>query len=147
MNTASIGTTFNHNVNFIIFHRRIEDFFDSATETVNFIYKKDVAVLEISQNGGKVTGTFNSWTGCHAEISAEFMRDDVRHGGLAEAGRAVEEDMVEGSAVVTFFDGVNSEFEIIFQAFLTNVVRKTERAKRDFCAVLVVIYSPNYLYI
>ena len=111
-------------VEFVIFHRGVEDFFDDAAEAVDFVNEQDVAVLEIGEDAGEVAGAFDGGAGGDAKISAEFVGDNVSHSGFAEAGRAVEEDVVERGAVASFFDGVDGELKVGLEAFLADVFRK-----------------------
>ena len=76
-------------VELIVLHRRIENLFNGATETVNFIDKEDVAVFEVGENAGEVAGTLDGRARGDAERGAELVGDDAGHGGFAEARRTV----------------------------------------------------------
>ena len=41
-------------VDFEIFHRRVNEFFDGGTEPVNFVYKKNVACVYIAEQSHDV---------------------------------------------------------------------------------------------
>src|SRR5690606_36949229 len=71
------------------------DLFDRRVEPADLVDEKDVALLEIGEEGGEVAGLGDHRAGGGAEIDAELARDDLRERRLAEAGRADEEDMVE----------------------------------------------------
>ena len=67
---------------------------------MDFVDKQDIPRLKICQDCGEVTGAGDHRTGGRAESDAEFAGDDLRQGGFAETGRAVEEDMVQGFAAI-----------------------------------------------
>ena len=78
-----------------ILHRRIEDFLDRRIEPVDLVDEQDVALFEIGEQRGEVAGLGDHRPGGGAEIDAELARDDLRQRGLAEAGRADEQHVVE----------------------------------------------------
>ena len=84
-----------HQVERAVLHRRIEDLLDRRREAVDLVDEQDVAVLEIGEQGGEVARLGDDRPGGGAEADAELAGDDLRQRGLAEAGRAEEEDMVE----------------------------------------------------
>ena len=43
----------------------------------------------------RVAGFFDGGAARHADVDAEFVGDDMRQGGFAESGRAVEQHVVE----------------------------------------------------
>ena len=120
------------NIEFVIFHRGVEDFFDGATEAVDFVDEEDVAFLEISENAGEIAGALDRWTRGDAEIRAHFVSDYVRHGGFSETRGAVEENMIQSRTVVAFFYRVDGEAEIRFHALLADVIRERQRTERFF---------------
>ena len=78
-----------------VLHRRIEDFLDLRVQAVDFVDEQHVARFEVGEQRREVAGPRDHRPGSAAESDSEFARDDARQGGLAEAGRAVEEHVVE----------------------------------------------------
>ena len=78
-----------------ILHRGIEDFLDRRIEPVDLVDEQHVAVFEIGEQRREVAGLGDHRAGGGAEIHAELARDDLRQRGLAEAGRADEQHVVE----------------------------------------------------
>jgi len=50
---------------------------------VDFIDKKDITVLQVCKNSGKVAGAFYCWARSDFDITAHFIGDDVSKSGLA----------------------------------------------------------------
>ena len=78
-----------------ILHRRIEDFLDRRIQPVDLVDEEHVARFEIGEERGQVAGLGDHRARGGAEVDAELARDDVRKRGLAEAGRADEQHVVE----------------------------------------------------
>ena len=57
---------------------------------------------------------FEKRAGADFDGGAHFVGENLREGGLAEAGRAVEQDVIERFAAVA--RGVHGDFEIFFYA-------------------------------
>ena len=78
-----------------ILHRGIEDLLDRRIEPVDLVDEQHVALFQIGQQRREVAGLGDHRAGGGAEVHAELARDDLRQRGLAEAGRADEQHMVE----------------------------------------------------
>ena len=83
-----------HHVERVVLHRRVEDLLDRAVEAVDLVDEQDVALVERGEDRGEVAGALDGRTGRVADVDPELARDDRREGRLAEAGRAVQEDVV-----------------------------------------------------
>ena len=79
-----------------VFHGGIEHFLDGRLQPVDLIDEQDVPGLEVCQDCGEIAGPLDDGAGGGAEADAELAGDDLGEGGLAEAGGAVEQDVVEG---------------------------------------------------
>ena len=62
---------------------------------MDLVDEQDVAVLEIGEQGGEIARLGDHRPGGGAKADAKLARDDLRQRGLAEAGRAEEQHMVE----------------------------------------------------
>ena len=85
-----------HHVEGVVLHRRVEDLLDRAVEAVDLVDEQDVALVERGQDRGEVAGALDGRARGVADVDPELARDDRREGRLAEAGRAVQEDVVGG---------------------------------------------------
>ena len=78
-----------------ILHRRIQDFLDRRLQAVDLVDEQHVARLQVGQDGGEVAGALDHRAGGGAEADAQLAGDDLGERGLAEAGRAVQQHVVQ----------------------------------------------------
>ena len=83
-----------HHVERVVLHRRVEDLLDRPVEAMDLVDEQDVALLERGEDRGQVAGPLDGRARGVPDVDAELARDDRREGRLAEAGRAVQEDVV-----------------------------------------------------
>ena len=60
--------------------------------------KRTSPFCEVGEHAGEVAGFLDLRAGGGVEVGADGVGDDVGEGGLAEAGRAGEQDVVEDVA-------------------------------------------------
>src|SRR5512141_2093937 len=63
---------------------------------MDFINKQYIASTQVGEDGGKVTSTLDRRACCHFHIDAHFVSEYMREGRLAQARRAIEQDMIQG---------------------------------------------------
>ena len=63
---------------------------------MDLVDEQDVAFVEGREHGGQVAWPLDGRAARVADVDAELAGDDRRERRLAEAGRAVEEDVVGG---------------------------------------------------
>jgi len=61
---------------------------------MDLVDEEDVALLERGEDGGEVAGPLDGRPTRVADVHSELAGDDRRESRLAEAGRAVEEDVI-----------------------------------------------------
>jgi len=135
---AGFGTFAEDEVYRIIFHRGVKDFLDGEGEAVDFVDEEDVAGLEAGEERGEVTGTLDGGAGSDADRNAHFGGDDHGEGGLAEARRAVEEEVVEWLAAS--FGGLDGDLEAFFDALLAGVLVQVTWAE---CGLRDVLFGAS----
>ena len=118
-----------------VLHRGIEDFLDGGLQAMDFVDEKDVARLQVGQDGGEVAGALDDGAGGGAEADAEFAGDDLGEGGLAEAGGAVEQDVVEGLGAGA--SGFDEDGEVIAGGLLTDEFIEALGAKGGFAEIVL----------
>jgi hypothetical protein len=91
-------------------------------EAVNFIDEQYVLLVKVGQDGGQVSGTFYGGTGCYPDAAAHLGGDDVGQRGLAQAGRAIEQDVVQGFA--PSLGGGNGNVQVVLDGILPDEVAK-----------------------
>src|SRR5262249_55257174 len=132
-----------------VLHRRVEDLLDSRVEAVDLVDEKHVARLEGGEQGrpvaraGRPPPRWHAETEarlagrrprCHAEADAELAGDDLRQRGLAEAGRTVQQHVVEGVAPRP--GRGDEDAEVVAQLLLADEFAEALRPDRRFARVL-----------
>ena len=110
-----------------VLHCGVEDLLDDAGEAVYLVDEEDLVLLELREGGDHVAGPLDGGAGGGLDADAELGCDDVREGGLAEAGRAVEEDVVEGLAALP--GGDDGYLKVALDGLLPDVVDESTRAQ------------------
>ncbi len=106
---------------------------------MHFVDEEDVALLQVGEDGGEVAGLLDHRSGRRADGHAELGRDDVGERRLAEARRAVEEDVVERLAAL--LRRGDRDLQVLAHAILADVV--VERARAQPGLVLDVVIRPR----
>ena len=86
--------------------------------------------FEIREDGGEVAGLFEDRAGRAADRHLQLVRDDVRERGLAQAGRAVEQHVIERLATLT--RGGDRDVQVLADAILPDVVVQRARPQAGF---------------
>ncbi len=97
---------------------------------MDFIDEKHLAVAEVGEDGGEVALDLQRGAGGLLEGDAEFVGDDVGERGFAEAGRAVEQDVIERLAAR--LGGLDGNVEILFDFVLADEFLQALRAELEF---------------
>ena len=111
-----------------ILHRGVENFLDRRLQAVDLIDEQHVARLQVGQDRGEVPCPLDHRPRRRAKANAQFAGDDLGEGGFAEAGRAVQQDVVQRLA--TGFRGLDEHGEVFAGGFLAGEVGQGLRAQR-----------------
>ncbi len=84
-----------------ILHRRIQHFLDRGAEAMDFVDEQNITLFEIGEKCRKIAGLGDDRPGGGAKADTKFARHDLRQRGLAEAGGADEQHMVQRLAAFT----------------------------------------------
>ena len=95
LDRAGAGSFADHKIEFVIFHRRIEDFFHHRIEAVDFVDEQHIARFEIGEDRGKIACARQHRPRSRAEIYAQFSRHNLRQRGFAKTRRAGEQHMIQ----------------------------------------------------
>ena len=68
---------------------------------MDLVDEQEVALLEVGQQAGEVARLLDHRAGGDAHVAAHLGAEDEGEGGLAEAGRAAEQDVVERLAAAS----------------------------------------------
>src|SRR5580692_2051045 len=116
---AGAGALADDEIDAKIFHGGVEDFFNGGLETMNFIEKENFLFFEGGKDGGEIAFAFEERSGAGFDGDGEFVGDNLRESGFAQARRAVKEDVIEG--FTTIASGFEGDGDIFFDAFLADV--------------------------
>ena len=64
---------------------------------MNLVYKEDVVLRQIGEQRGQIAGLLDGGAGGDADIDPHLVGNDAAEGGFAQAGRAVKQNVVQGS--------------------------------------------------
>ena len=124
-----------------ILHGGIEDFLDRRIEPVDLVDEQHVALFEIGEQRREVAGLGDHRARGGAEIDAELARDDLGERGLAEAGRADQQHVVERLAAA--LRRLDEDAEIGPRLLLADELGEPLRAQRGLRGVLVAPLGPR----
>ena len=117
-----------------ILHRGIEHLLHRRAEAMDFVDEQHVALFEIGQQRREIAGLGDHRTRSGAEADAEFARHDLRQRGLAEAGRADEQHVVERLAALA--RGLDEDREIVARLRLADELGQQLRAQRGVADIV-----------
>ena len=63
---------------------------------MDFVDEQNFGGVETAEGGGQVAGPFEGWAGGDSEAPTHLIGHDVGERGLAEAGGAAEENVIDG---------------------------------------------------
>ena len=95
LDRAGRGAFVQHDVDFIVLHRRVEILLDDRAEAVDLVDEKHVARIEVGQQARQVARLVEHRPRRDAQLRPHFVGDDVREGRLAQSRGAVQQDVVE----------------------------------------------------
>ena len=122
-------------VELVVLHRRIEDLFDRRRQAMNLVDEEDLVLLQVGQHPGQVARLLDDRSGGRAHRHAHLVADDVGERGLAEAGRAIEQHVIERLAAAARRG--NRHLQVVADAILADVF--VERARPQSRLVLRVV--------
>ncbi len=96
---------------------------------MDFVDEQHIARLQVGEQRGEIAGAFDDRTRRRAQVHAEFVGDDVRERGLAEAGRSENQHVIERFAAST--RGFDVDRHLLAHGALADVFVQSLRA--DFC--------------
>src|SRR5690606_21991073 len=108
-----------HDVELEILHRRIQHLLDRRREAVDLVDEQHVVRLQVGQQRGQVAGLLDHRAGGDAQAHPQLVGDHVAEGGLAQARRAEDQDVVERLAAV--FRGLDVQAHLLAHRLLAEV--------------------------
>ena len=87
-----------HDVQLVVFERGVKDFLERRLQAVHLVDEQHLLVAEVGQDGGEVALDLQGRPGSLLEGHRQFVGDDGGQRRLAQPGRTVEQDVVQGLA-------------------------------------------------
>ena len=97
---------------------------------MNLVDEQDVVLLEVREDGGKIALPLDDGAGGHLDADAHLPGQDVGQRRLAEAGRAGEQDVVEGFPALS--GRLDEDGEAFLHALLADIFGQRPRPERPF---------------
>ena len=119
-----------------VLHRRVEGLLQGAVEAVDLVDEEDGARLERGEQRGDVALALERRAGGLHEGHLELGGDDLRQRGLAQAGRAGQQHVVERLAAGG--RRLDGDLQLLAQRVLADELLERARAQRAVELVLVV---------
>ena len=102
-------------------------FLDHAVHAVDLVDEQHVLLVQIGQNAREIRRAFQHGPGRHLDFHAEFMGDDIGHRGFAQAGRAVQDNVVH--RLVAMACGLDGNPQMRLHLFLPDHIVKPNGPK------------------
>ena len=118
-----------------VFHRRVEHFLDRGLQAMDLVDEQDIPGLEVCQDCGEVAGPLDHRPRGGAEADAQLAGDDLRQRGLAEAGRAVQQHVVQRLAAGA--GGLDEHREVLARGLLADELGEGLRAQAGLRRILL----------
>jgi hypothetical protein len=111
----------------VVLHSRVQNFFYDAAESVDFVDKKDIALLHLRECSYHVSGTLDGGPRGGLDVDTHLECHDVGESRLTESGGAVQQYVVERfTALLRCLD---ADGEQVLDCGLSDVVDDAARAQ------------------
>ena len=116
-----------HDVDLEVLHGGIEDLFDGAGQPVDLVDEQHVALLQLGEDGGEVTGPLEGRARGDDHRHVELVGDDAGEAGLAQPGRTGEQQVVGGLAAAA--GRLQHDRQVLFELGLTHELGEGARSQ------------------
>ena len=106
---------------------------------MNLVDEEHLVLLEIRQQRGEVARPLEDGAGRRPDLHLQLLGHDVGERGLAEAGRAVQQHVVERLAALP--RGLDRHGQVLPHACLADVFRQRARPETGLVLLLLVVPS------
>ena len=106
---------------------------------MDFVDEEHLVLLQVGQHRGEVARLLDHRAGGGAHGHAHLVADDVGERGLAEAGRAVEQHVIERFAASD--RGGNRHLQVVAHAVLADVLGERPRTQSRL-VLCVLVHDP-----
>src|SRR5260221_14553730 len=98
---------------------------------MDFVEKEDFLGFERSEDGGEVAFALEKRASTGLDGDGKLIGDNLREGGLAEARRAVKQNVIEGFAAGA--GGLDGDLDVFLNALLADVFVEPLEIGRASC--------------
>jgi hypothetical protein len=126
------GPTVEQDVEREVLERRVEVLLDHRAQAVDLVHEQDAARPEIGEQPREVARHLDDRPRGLGHLDPQLVGDDRRERGLAEPGRAVEQDVVHGLAAA--LGGLEEDAELLAHRRLADELVERGRAEPGFLA-------------
>ena len=102
---------------------------------MDLVNEQDLEFLDVAENGRQVLLVFDHRPRSSLKGDVQLVGNDGGEGGLAEAGRPVQQDVVQHFAAG--LGGFNGDGEIVLHLLLANIFGEALRPQAVFIGLLV----------
>src|SRR5881275_676597 len=128
--TARLRSLVNDDVEPVIFHRRVEVFFDRRLQPVNLVDEEHIALFQAGEKPCEFTGFFNHRSTGVFDIHAHCVGNDVGERRLAEPRRTAQENML--GHVTALFSRFDHQLQPFAHLYLAGELAECRRSQRNF---------------
>ena len=108
---------------------------------MDLIDEKYIVVLQCRQDGSQLPRTPDGRTARHFKLRSQLIGDDLRHGGLAESRRSIEQHMIQ--RLFARLRCLDVHLEILLEGFLSDIIVQMLRTKRRLPLVFWAFFGGN----
>ncbi len=141
-NGTGSRTLSNGQIDCEVLHRRVENFLDSCSETMNLVDEEYVSRFDVSQDRREISRPENRRSGRRTKPAAHLLRNDVRQRRLSESWGAGEQDMIEGFPAES--RGFDVDAQVLDESPLTHIVGDPPRPKGQLMLQVVGSRACSY---
>ena len=116
---------------------RVEHLLDVRHQAVDLVDEEDLPAADLAEDSGEVDLLLEDGAGGLFEADLQLGRDDGGQRGLAQAGRAVEQDVVHGVAPPA--RGLDGDGEVLLELGLAGELVELPRAQAGLEELVLVL--------
>ena len=117
-----------HEIDGEVLHGGIEQLLDDARQPVDLVDEKDVLLRQVAQEADEIAAALDRRAGRRHEVRPHLVGDDAGQRGLAEAGRTIEEHMID--ALPALLGRLHRHAEAADGLMLADVLVEAARTQR-----------------
>ena len=127
LDASGVRPGIDHDIDFKVFHRGIEIFFNNRIEAMDFINEQDVPFIKVRQDAGEVKRLVDRRSRGDLDLGIHLVRYDVGKSCFTEAGRTGQEYMVE--CLAALFGSLDKDLEVRDDLILSRKLPELVRAQ------------------